>query len=179
MARLLQAAVLLLALLAGLMLSLWLTPPPENGGSLGQEPSLTLGQRRPAFRLGSITGAIHHMDDYDGHPVLINFWATWCEPCREEMPLLQQYSEQPPVADLAILGIALDDVAAVQRFAAELGINYPLLVGGPDVIAVSRDWGNARGVLPYSVLVGRDGAIRWRHFGPLDQSILSDALNHL
>lgn len=80
---------------------------------------------------------------------------------------------------LQVVGIALDDVAAAREFAAELGIDYPILVGSTDVMAVVRLYGNVSGVLPYSVLIDREGMIAWTHLGVLEEEELAGQIDVL
>jgi thiol-disulfide isomerase/thioredoxin len=152
-----------------------------GGTSAGTERMLADGQRpaeqmvglkRPDYTLGSSTGARVSAADFDGKVVLVNFWATWCQPCREEMPMLAELYREHGDAGLEVVGIALDEVAAARGFAAELGIDYPILVGSTDVMAVVRLYGNVSGVLPYSVLVDRGGVIRWTRLGVLEEATL-------
>jgi len=117
--------------------------------------------------------------DFDGSVVLVNFWATWCKPCREEMPMLVELHAEFGDADLQVVGIALDDVQQARDFAAELGVNYPILVGSTDVMAVVRLYGNLSGVLPYSVLIDRAGTIRWAHLGVLEKTDLAGRIREL
>ena len=131
-----------------------------------------VGQRRPEYTLGSSGGERVSAADFDGSVVLVNFWATWCQPCREEMPMLAELHREHVTDGLTVVGIALDDVAAARGFAAELGIDYPILVGSTDVMAVVRQYGNVSGVLPYSVLVDREGVIRWTRLGVLEEAKL-------
>lgn len=138
-----------------------------------------VGQRRPDYTLGSSGGERVSAADFDGSVVLVNFWATWCRPCREEMPMLAELYRDQVSEGLQVVGIALDDVAAAREFAAELGIEYPILVGSTDVMAVVRLYGNVSGVLPYSVLLDRDGIIRWTHLGALEEAELAERIRHL
>jgi peroxiredoxin len=143
-----------------------------------QVPDL-VGAPRPDYRLGSSEGAWVSAADFDGQPVLVNFWATWCQPCREEMPMLSALYEELEPAGFTVVGIALDDVEQARQFAAELGINYPILVGSTDVMAVVRDYGNVSGVLPYSVLLDSDGIIRWTYLGELQEAELRSEISSL
>ena len=131
-----------------------------------------VGQRRPDYTLGASDGSFVSATDFDGKVVLVNFWATWCAPCREEMPMLMDLRERHHEQGFEVVGIALDDVGRAREFAAELGINYPILVGSTDVMAMLQLYGNASGTLPYSVLVDRAGIIRWTRLGVLEAHTL-------
>ena len=131
-----------------------------------------VGQAMPDFSLGSTTGDIVTAGDFDGQVILINFWATWCAPCRAEMPMLSDLHERLSGRGFQVVGIALDDVQQARDFMEELQIHYPVLVGGADVMAVSVAYGNRTGLLPYSVLVDRQGIIRWTRLGILELSEL-------
>lgn len=162
-------AVLGLALGAGYA---WISrPAPQPVGIEGAG----LGDPRPPFRHGALDGQWVEADQFDGQLLLVNFWATWCAPCRREMPVLQAASERHEDA-LGVVGIAIDDPGPVRDFVEELGISYPILVGSADVISTQRAWGNAAGALPYTVLVDRDGVIRWQHLGEVTAEELDEVL---
>jgi peroxiredoxin len=143
---------------------------------LRQEAPDLVGTLRPDYRLGSSTGEWVEAADFDGSPVLVNFWATWCAPCRKEMPMLSDIHTEFSTAGLQVVGIALDDVEQARGFADELGINYPILVGSTDVMTAASQYGNSSGVLPYSVLLDSDGIIRWVYLGELHEDELRLAL---
>jgi peroxiredoxin len=134
------------------------------------DPASLLGQKRPAFTLGSIDGGWVSASDFDGQVMLINFWATWCVPCRAEMPMLSDLHEAYSDQGFQVVGIALDDVQRAKDFAAELNIAYPVLVGMADVMATGRIYGNRSGLLPYSVLVDREGTVRWAQLGEVSET---------
>jgi thiol-disulfide isomerase/thioredoxin len=143
-----------------------------------EAPTL-LGQRRPDYRLGSTDGAFVSASDFDGSVVLVNFWATWCAPCREEMPMLMELREKHQASGFEVVGVALDDVQNARDFLAELGVAYPNLVGSTDVMVTLQQYGNTSGVLPYTVLVGADGTIRWTRLGVLDRVALEQEIEEL
>jgi peroxiredoxin len=152
-------------------------PAQSQAVDLGGKP--LMGQRRPDYTLGRVDGAIVSASDFDGQVVLVNFWATWCAPCREEMPMLMELRHRFRDQGLEVVGIALDDVARARDFAAEIGIDYPVLVGSTDVMAMVRLYGNDSGTLPYSVLIDRDGIVRWTLLGVLEQKSLVDEIQTL
>ena len=128
------------------------------------------GTRRPDYTLGSSSGERVAAADFDGQVVLMNFWATWCAPCRKEMPMLVRVHQANQAKGFEIVGIALDEVKQAREFAADLGVDYPILVGTTDVMAMAREYGNVSGVLPYTVLIDREGIVRWTHLGELKEA---------
>ena len=142
-----------------------LVPESANNQSVQQDvaadeglPDLR-GKRAPEFSLRTVDGKKVSLADYKGKAVLINFWATWCAPCKIEMPWLVSLRTQYAPQGFEILGVNEDDAgtprAKLAKFGQEQGLNYPLLVGDD---AMSRKYGGGE-VLPTSYFVGRDGKI--------------------
>jgi len=131
-----------------------------------------VGQRRPDFTLQDTQGALVSASDFDGNVWLANFWATWCSPCVEEMPMLSVLQRQFAGDGVKIVGIALDDAQRAREFAADLGVEYDVLVGKTDVVLAGRRFGNASGMLPFSVLIDDTGRVRWTHLGALSREEL-------
>lgn len=145
------------------------TPADFTPGPAGND---LVGGRRPDFTLHDILGNPVSASDFDGRIWLANFWATWCAPCVEEMPMLSQLQQDYVNDGLVIVGIALDDALRAGEFAADLGIDYPILVGKTDVVLTGRQFGNATGMLPFSVLIDAGGIVRWTHLGALSRDQL-------
>jgi thiol-disulfide isomerase/thioredoxin len=119
----------------------------------------------PPFPMNDIEGKQHLISDWKGKVLLVNFWATWCPPCKREIPEFIEYQEQYGSDGLQILGVGIDDPQRLQLSAAELKINYPVLVAtAPEMMTV---WGNRNQVLPFSAIVDRQGSIRYLHRGQL------------
>ena len=179
MRRFLVTIVSIAALLSGFYLSAryFAEPTPDSGtprtGNL-------VGDLRPDFTLANNHGDLVSLSQFGSRTILLNFWATWCEPCRREMPMLMELQRQHGATGLQVVGIALDDREKVQSFVSQYGISYPILVGEADVFETSAAYGNKEGVLPYSVLVDDEGIIRWKYAGILREDqvteILSDVL---
>jgi len=142
-------------------------------------PQELVGRHRPDFRLGSVDGSWVSAADYDGLVLLVNFWATWCEPCRAEMPMLDELQREMGETGFRVLGIALDDVQQARDFVAEIRVSYTSLVGMADVMDASRRYGNASGLLPYSILIDRAGMVRWTRLGELSREELLEEVRPL
>lgn len=176
--KILIGSLIVLALIAGINLGVLLNAPQieiiEASVQPKSDPTLMLGQKRPDFKLFDLENRLRSINEWDGKALLINFWATWCEPCREEIPLFQkiraEYQDQ-----FEIIGVALDLPDLVAEMRAELDIEYPLLFGQEDADQVMRDYGHATGTLPYSVFVDSDGIVRHIH----DRSLKEDNLRQI
>lgn len=119
------------------------------------------------------------LEKFRGKPLLVNFWARWCPPCRAEIPELIRFS-QANKEDIEVVGIGIEDSPALAKtFAAEYGITYPLFVGTDKVFPLLRDLGNPRGGLPYTVLIDRNGKVIQTKLGLItkaDLEIMREAL---
>lgn len=105
---------------------------------------------------------------WTGRPTLVNLWATWCAPCLKEMPELQAFAGEQGAAGVRVVGIALDDAAAVRDFLDQHGISYPSLIDDPGPADAGVRLGNPAGVLPYTVLVSAQGRLLKTRIGPFD-----------
>ena len=110
--------------------------------------------------------------EWRGHPLLLNFWATWCPPCVTEMPLLARFYRERRTAGWRVVGIAIDQEKPVRAFIEARGIDFPIALGGSRGLALSQALGNSAGGLPFSVVFGIDGKVRARKLGALDQALL-------
>lgn len=142
-------------------------------------PEELVGRQRPSFRLGNVSGDWVSAEDFDGRVLLINFWATWCEPCREEMPMLDALHRELGPSGFEVVGIAMDDVQRAREFVDGLGLGYTALVGMADVLETGRFYGNRSGALPYSVLVDRGGTVRWARHGAVSREQLLELVQPL
>lgn len=112
-----------------------------------------------------LDGRARRLLDWRGKVAVVNFWATWCEPCREEIPLLIEASRKYAASGVQIVGIALDTVANVSKYATNYGISYSVLIGDARALDLLRDLGNTAGALPYTVVLDRSGAVASRRLG--------------
>jgi len=135
-----------------------------------------VGTTLPAFQLKDTEGNIINTNNLKGKVLLVNFWATWCPPCKKEMPAFIELQDKYADQGFQILGIALDDEQSVRDFADALGVNYPVMAAEYDGILLSREYGNHIGALPYSVFVNRSGTIVFTKAGELSKLQVEKAI---
>lgn len=171
--------VALSAAMAGFFLNRAITTQPdgaqvERTSAMGG--GLSIGRPRPAFTLTDLDNKPRDVSEWDSRVLVINFWATWCPPCRREIPAFIELQKQYGQQGLQFVGIALDEVQAVREYAASVGINYPLLVGDQDAIDVARAYGNLFGALPYTAIIDRAGRIAFTRQGELSRAEAEKAI---
>ncbi len=143
-----------------------------NGASGGGRDAVDegmLGKQRPGFVLPDLDGEPVDVARFDGDILIINFWATWCPPCVEEIPMLIDLQEDLADEGVRVFGVAVERAEPVREFAAEFGIQYPLVADRRDGFEVAAEYGNPHGLMPYTVFVDRDGIIRGVHQGLLSR----------
>jgi thiol-disulfide isomerase/thioredoxin len=133
-------------------------PSASASASLAPEAAGALPERLPNISMPDLEGHTRALSEWRGHPLLVNFWATWCEPCRREIPLLQRLRGSAGASSLEIVGIAVDTRAAVIPYAHQMHIDYPLLIGEDDGIKAADAFG-MQAVFPFSVFADREGRI--------------------
>lgn len=112
------------------------------------------------------------MQTLRGKPLLINFWATWCPPCVEELPLLERFYSENKANGVQIVGLAADKPESVRAFLQKMPLSFPLGLVGMPGIALSKSWGNLAGGLPFSVMLAADGSVMQRKMGKLSETDL-------
>jgi len=118
-----------------------------------------LGLTRPEFSALDLSDAKRNIKEWDGKIIMLNFWATWCPPCKKEIPDFIELQKTYGNQGLQIIGIAVDDKDAVKEYAEAMSMNYPVLVTGGDGVQLAQRYGNVAGVLPYTVIINREGEI--------------------
>lgn len=141
------------------LVAAWLAQPTPPGVNV-----VAVGERMPPLTLPQLAGAPTTVP-VAGRATLINYWASWCEPCREELPLLEAQATDADPRGVAVRTIALDDPAEAAAFVREQGLTLPVLLEAPGPGDSSVRLGNHAGVLPFSVLIGADGRLRKQRIG--------------
>jgi thiol-disulfide isomerase/thioredoxin len=129
--------------------------------------------------LPDIAGQQQSLGQWRGKVVVVNFWATWCAPCREEMPEFVRAQSELGSKGLQFVGIAVDQPDKVDQFARELGVNYPVLIGGYGAIELSKTLGNRLTALPFTIIVDRQGQVAHTQLGPLKPDQLRSIIGKL
>jgi thiol-disulfide isomerase/thioredoxin len=132
-----------------------------------------------ALSLPDLTGKEQSIGQWRGKVVVVNFWATWCAPCREEMPEFMRAQTEFGARGLQFVGIAVDQADKAQQFAKELGLNYPTLIGGFGAIELSKTLGNRLVALPFTIVVDRQGKVAHTQLGPLKPQELRSIVSKL
>jgi len=149
------------------------------GGSASDPSPKAIVERIYAARLADLKGGLQPLEQWRGRVLVVNFWATWCAPCREEIPAFVRLQERYGPRGLTFVGIAVDQPSKVAEFAREFGINYPLLIGGPETLELLRQSGNRAGVLPYTLVIDRGGKLISQEPGGLKETRLEGMLQPL
>ena len=129
--------------------------------------------------LPDIAGVPQSIGGWKGKVLVINFWATWCPPCLEEIPLFVRLQRQMGEQGLQFVGIAIDEPDKVRAFARDNAINYPIMIGQLDAIELSRTAGNDSGGLPYTLILDRSGRVISQHYGGLTEQKLKPIIAEL
>ena len=138
----------------------------------GSAPGQLMGNVAPDFELAALDGKNLKLSDLRGKAVLLNFWATYCGPCKVEMPWFVELQKEYGPQGFQIIGVAMDDASTedIAKFAKEMGVNYPILLGKE---SVGESYGGV-GVLPTTFFLDRDGKLIAREFGLQSRSVFVD-----
>lgn len=164
--NILVAVIAIFALAAGLAVALW-DRAPKRADTLF------------ALALPGLDGAPQQLGQWRGKVVVVNFWATWCEPCREEMPEFVLAQQEFGSRGLQFVGIAVDQADRAASFARELNLNYPVLIGGYDAMELSRTLGNRLVALPFTIVIDRQGNLVHTQLGQLKRAQLRSIIEKL
>jgi len=166
-------AIALVAII-GLAAGLWYGLSNQKGEASPQAATALAGLSLP-----DAAGKEQALAQWRGKVVVVNFWATWCAPCREEMPEFIKAQSEYGSKGLQFVGIAVDQADKIDQFAKEIGLNYPALVGGFGAMELSKSLGNSLMALPFTVVVDRKGGIAYTQLGMLKPDKLQALLKEL
>lgn len=155
--RWLMGAVAGAAALGGLGLA-WRTYQPQ---AMAPAAESALWQ----LQFAALDGKLLNMASLRGRPLLLNFWATWCPPCVEELPLLSSFYQEHSAKGWQVLGLAVDQLDPVKRFLARTPVSFPVVLAGVSGVEIGRSLGNLSGGLPFTVVLGSDGLVAHRKMG--------------
>jgi thiol-disulfide isomerase/thioredoxin len=168
--------LIVVAMVVSLMLVFGFSMARRSASPEALAASKLQGQMAHDFTLQTLDGKTVHLSDFRGKAVMLNFWATWCEPCKIEMPWFVELQKQYGPQGLQVLGVAMDDAdpADIGKFAKDMGIDYPILVGKESVRdAVATDYGGVQ-FLPETFFISRNGKVVEKIFGLKSRSEIED-----
>jgi thiol-disulfide isomerase/thioredoxin len=177
--QLLIGGLLVLAAAAGFLLRQAIEQDPKATQTMSAQPGQPGGAARPAatgltsskvsFALPDLTGNSRDFAEWAGKARIVNFWATWCAPCRREIPLLKKTQSAQAANGLQVIGIAVDFAEDVINYAEAAEFNYPILVGQEDAMAVAESSGVEFIGLPFTMIVSPDGDLLGVHLGEIHE----------
>ncbi len=146
--------VIVIAGSSGFALQQYLKPSQSSVST-----NAAIGLQRPEFAAADLNGDLRNIKEWDGKLIFLNFWATWCPPCKKEIPAFVELQEAYGEQGFQIIGIAIDDQENVAEYAEQMKMNYPSLIVNADGVGLAQRYGNGVGVLPYTVIINRSGEI--------------------
>jgi thiol-disulfide isomerase/thioredoxin len=150
--------------------------PPSAGEDVTLKPS---GGGLFEQQLPDASGVSQPLSRWRGKPLIVNFWATWCAPCVEEMPELSAFQSELRAKDIQLIGIGVDSAENIRNFSSKYRISYPLYVAGANGVELSRQLGNRNGGLPFTVLFDKNGTVVKTYLGRLHLEQLRSDLTAL
>jgi len=169
-------AIIVCSVFAGLYLPQDSNNPAQQTATVNTAPAIGITtetnklKMRPSFQLPDITGKIRHIKEWDNRIVVLNFWATWCQPCLHEIPAFNKLHTKYQNKGVTFLGIAANDQAEIERFTKILPIAYPILIGGESqAYEIAAEFGNIYSIIPYTVFIAANGRIHTTAAGLLSE----------
>jgi peroxiredoxin len=150
---------------------------PADKNTTGRSPSTEIGRAAPDFLLATPDGGTLRLSDLQGKPLLVNFWASWCTPCRQEMPEIVRAYDARSSSGLVVVGVDLQENAAqVRAFAQEFGMTFPLVIDRNGGVGDAWHIGGPVQGIPSSYFIDESGVVQARVYGPLTAQTLADNL---
>lgn len=173
-ALILIALLAVVAATAGFLLARSFRAEDVSAAIIAPGQVSVIGNPAPPLSVERIDGGKLDLTSYRGRTVVLNFWASWCGPCVEEMPLLDHFSVAAKDRGISVVGIAVEDADAVRAFLQEFPVTYPIGLGSSGSPDESAAFGNRRSVLPFSVLIDPSGIVRRVRTGAFSDGELVD-----
>ena len=146
--------------------------PAPAPASPANDTMIPAGPVDVAFKLNDMDGRLRDFSEWSGKHRILNFWATWCAPCRREIPLLKAFQDEHALVGIQVIGIAVDFPEPVVAYAESAEFNYPILVGEQDAMAVAESTGVDFIGLPFTMIVDRSGELIGTHMGEIHKEQL-------
>lgn len=147
-------------------------PLPQPDAAAASVPAVQYAPVYVSFTLPDMDGQAREFSEWSGKHTLLNFWATWCAPCRREIPLLKTFQEEQAANGIQVIGIAVDDALPVAQYAEDVQFNYPVLIGQEDAMAIAETSGLEFIGMPFTMVVAADGELLNAHFGEIVEADL-------
>ena len=167
-----QTTVFIIAAVVALAGGIWLQ-------SKNQPETQSEAMKLPDYRLPDLTGNERSLSEWRGKTVIVNFWATWCPPCREEIPEFVALQQEFQDRGLQFVGIAIETKESVEKYLDFVDINYPMLIAGDQGIILTQQWGNSAGILPFSLIFNQQGEMIHKQVGQLSRAKILEIIEPL
>jgi len=154
----------------------WASRMPDQPPAPAGVKTFAVGDSVSGYTLPDATGQTTTLAKWHGKVVVLNFWASWCVPCIKEMPMLARFQREHATDGSQVIGIAMEQPQSAAAFVKRVAVDYPILIGIDADPVPTTVFGDTAGLLPYSVLISRDGRIMETKLGPLDEALLEDWL---
>ncbi len=168
-----------LALIVILGIGIWLTLEHKATSPNSTMLAKTIPETLPGFTLKDTDGMVHTSGEWKDKILIVNFWATWCPPCLEEMPTLIDFQTKYSANGVQVIGVAVDNLDQVKSFIATHGINFPVMIGSDDAIAVAQEMGNRISALPYTAIFDNSGKTLYAQPGKITKEVLEKTVKPL
>ncbi len=140
---------------------------------------VSVPEQLTAFSLKDTDGVARNSSEWASKILIVNYWATWCPPCLEEMPTLVDFQTQYSPKNIQVVGIAVDNLEQVKDFMDTYGINFPVLIGGDDAIQLSQKMGNRISALPFTAIFDQNGKTIYAQPGKITHESLEKVIKPL